>query len=233
MKKLVILPLIYLILICSIFIFNSQAFAIHRDTIPFDNAYQVISNYGETITRASKLFDVPEKIIIGVILTESGGDPLARAKTSSAKGLMQTIDSTFNMAYNALKAQGINIVKDPFDPTASIFAGSWYLGSMYDQAVLDLKADSYKRKEINSWAAVLEYYFAGPENGIKQQNKITVYSKGFYRTIDKKEYSTVVIDMASNLFYKKPLKRLNARVITYQKSKCFNYYNGSFDKGFD
>jgi soluble lytic murein transglycosylase-like protein len=175
MKKLVILPLIYLILICSIFIFTSQAFAIHKDTIPFDNAYQVISNYGETITRASKLFDVPEKIIIGVILTESGGDPLARAKTSSAKGLMQTIDSTFNMAYNALKVQGINIVKDPFDPTASILAGSWYLGSMYDQAVLDLKAD----------------------------------------------------------FYKKSLKSLNAKVITYQKSKCFNYYNRSFDKGFD
>ena len=179
MKKSFIVPPIYSILICSIFIFNSQAFAIHNDTIPFDNAYQVISNYGETITKASKLFDVPEKIIIGVIFVESGGDRFARVATSSAKGLMQTIDSTFNVAYKALKSQGIYIVKDPFDPTASILAGTWYLGQMYDQAVLGLKADSYKRQEINSWATALEYYFEGPEN-----NYFNYYNRSFDNGFD-------------------------------------------------
>ena len=233
MKKLLVFPTSYSILICSIFIFCSQAFAMHKGTIPFDSAYQVISNYGETITRASKLFDVPENIIIGVIFMESGGNPFARAKTSSAKGLMQTIDSTFTMAYKALKAQGINIAKDPFDPTASILAGSWYLGSMYDQAVLDLKADPYKREKTDSWAAALEYYFAGPKHGIKQQNKITVYSKGSYRTIDKNKYSSNVINIAANLFYEKESNSLNTPVKTYQKNSYFDSYNGTFDRGFD
>jgi hypothetical protein len=206
MKTLFIFPrscsiLLCSMLLCSIFIFYSQSFAMHKDTIPFDNAYQVIAKYGETINRASKLFNVPSKIIIGVIFKESGGNPSARAEITTAKGLMQTIDSTFDMAHNALKAKGINIIRDPFDPTASILAGSWYLGCMYDQAVIDLKSNPYQREKIESWAAALEYYFAGPKNGIKPQNKITVCSKGFCRTIDKKEYSTAVIAMASNLFY--------------------------------
>ena len=52
----------------------------------------------------------------------------------------------------------------PFDPAASILAGSWYLGKMYDQAVMDLKANPYKRHKKDSWTAALEYYFAVSEN---------------------------------------------------------------------
>lgn len=244
MKKILIFTLIY-----SLFIFCSQSIAMNNyaadkkmwdDTIPFDEAYQVISNYGEIIARSSKLFNIPQEIIIGVILTESGGDPFARAKITSAKGLMQTIDSTFEMAYTALKAQGINIVNDPFDPTASILAGAWYLDRMYNQAAMDLKADPYERQNVRSWEAALEYYFAGPQNGIKPQNEIRVFSKGIHRTINKQKYSGKVIYTASNLFYtglsntqNNHSKRPDNKFEIYQGNSYFDSYKKSFDKGFD
>lgn len=244
MKKLLIPTIIW-----SLFIFCSQSIAMNNystdqkkwgTTLSFDEAYEVISNYGEVIVRASELFNIPQEIIIGVILTESGGDPFARANSTSAKGLMQTIDSTFEMAYKALKAQGIKIVNDPFVPTASILAGSWYLDRMYDQAVMDLKADPYERQKVKSWEAALEYYFAGPQNGIKPQNKISVFSKGILRTIDKQKYSGKVIYTASNLFYTGLSNTLDNHLIkqdnlfeTYQGNSYFDSYKKSFDKGFD
>ena len=237
MKKLLIFTII-----CSLFILCSQSIAMNNyaadkkmwdDTIPFDDVYEVISKYGEVIARSSKLFIIPQEIIIGVILTESGGDPFARAKSTSAKGLMQTIDSTFEMAYTALKAQGISIVNDPFDPTASILVGSWYLDRMYNQVVMDLKADPYERQKVRSWETALEYYFAGPQNDINPQNKITMLSKRIHRTIDKQKYSDKIIYTASNLFYKGHLNRLNDPIEIYQRTSYFDSYKNFFDKGFD
>lgn len=72
-------------------------------------------------------------------MAESGADPYAKAKTTSAKGLMQTIASTFEMARNGLADQGIRISDDPFDPESSIIAGAWYLDRMYTKAVKDKK----------------------------------------------------------------------------------------------
>jgi hypothetical protein len=229
-------------IVCSLFVFCSQCFSMNNystqktmwdDTILFDNVYQVISTYGEIISHASTLFNIPQEIIIGVILTESGGDPSAQAKTTSAKGLMQTIDSTFEMAYNALKAQGILIANDPFVPETSILAGSWYLDRMYNQAVIDLKADPYNRQNIKAWKTALEYYFAGPKNGVKSQNRITVFSKGIHRTIDKQKYSNKVIYTASNLFYNDRSTMQRNPVEVVHRDTYSYLYKKLFDKGFD
>jgi hypothetical protein len=216
-------------MICSLFIFCSKSFAMNNhttgntmwdDTIPFDETYKVISDYGEIIARASKLFNIPQEIIIGVILTESGGDPFARAKITSAKGLMQTIDSTFNMAYRALKAQGIRILKDPSDPTASILAGAWYLDRMYNQAVMDLKADPYERQKIRSWGMALEYYFAAPDIG-------------GYHTMEQKEHADTVIFTAANLFSSNWLGYRKVPPSFLKTSSNKGLFINSFDQGFD
>jgi soluble lytic murein transglycosylase-like protein len=148
-----------------------------------------LAPYESMIATASRQFDIPKNLLQAVIMAESGGDSKARAGTTSAKGLMQTIDSTFRMAREGLAQNGIIIPDDPFDPEASIMAGSWYLDRMYHQALADGKLARVDRKNINSWRYPLEYYYAGPGNGVKAVNKIQVYSNGETRIIDKRAYS--------------------------------------------
>ena len=145
--------------------------------------------YESIIEKASQIFNIPGVIIKSVVMAESGADPYAKAKITSAKGLMQTIDSTFKMARNGLADQGIQISDDPFDPESSIMAGAWYLDRMYKKAVKDKKIKIVKRNDIASWRYPLEYYYAGPLNGAKPENKIYVFSNGTKRVIDKREYS--------------------------------------------
>lgn len=151
--------------------------------------YSVLTPYKKTIRRASALFNIPEEIISAVIMAESAGNPRAAAKTTTAKGLMQTIDSTFARARKGLLARRISITDDPFDPEASIMAGSWYLDRMFDRALADGRVINPDRHSIASWRFPLEYYYAGPGNGIKKANKIMVFSKGQHRVIDKQAYS--------------------------------------------
>ncbi len=170
--------------------------------------------YNIIIKRAAKRFDIPQEIIKSVIMAESGGDNYAKAKTTSAKGLMQTIDSTFLMAKKGLEKQGIYISDDPFDPESSIMAGTWYLNRMYDKCVtdgkimdgkitdgkitdgkstdgkiMDSKIISNNKRDISTWRYPLEYYYAGPVHGVKNKNKIYVFSNGKRRMIDKRAYS--------------------------------------------
>ena len=87
--------------------------------------------FASLIEKASARFHIPREIIGAVIMVESGGNPRARSSTSSASGLMQTIDSTFRQARSALESRDIRIADTPFDARASIMAGSWYLDRMY------------------------------------------------------------------------------------------------------
>ncbi len=236
MEKLIVFTII-LILLAG----GSQAIAMkhcppdikRRDNnVLFDEAFQVVSSYGHIIETASRLFQVPQKIIISVILTESGGNPVARAKTSSAKGLMQTIDSTFNMAYKSLEARGIRIVRDPLNPRASIMAGTWYLDRMYDRAVMDLKADPDKRQTINAWKTALDYYHTGPESRTMDQ------SKEFYQTPDEEKYANSVLYVAANIFYpdqtlQQEYQQAEPDKIIYPKHSYFIDHESMVDKGFD
>lgn len=145
--------------------------------------------FEEFIAKASKTFDIPVSVIKSVIMAESGANPDAKAKLSSAKGLMQTIDSTFQMARKGLLKIGIIIKNNPFDSQSSIMAGSWYLDRMYKKALADKKIKISARSNIVSWRYPLEYYYAGPVHGVKAKNKILVFSKGKKRVIDKRAYS--------------------------------------------
>ena len=149
------------------------------------------------IALASERFQVPPEIIGAVIMVESSGNPRAKAKTSSAKGLMQTINSTFAMGVTALEKQGITLVDSPYNVQSSIMTGSWYLGQMYDQAVRDGRLDKKGRMVILHWKLPAEYYYAGPGNGKKMHNVVITYAGGKRIVIDKSAYSQKVLRWAT------------------------------------
>jgi len=158
--------------------------------------HKVLQPYRAHINKASAQFDIPREVIGAVIMVESAGNERARAKTSSARGLMQTISGTFREARRNLKAQGIVISDTPYEPLASIMAGSWYLDRMYQKARIDRKKGVYNRKHINSWRYPVEYYYAGPRHGRKETNIAIIYAGGRRVVIDKRAYSRKVIRWA-------------------------------------
>lgn len=82
----------------------------------------ILSQYGDIISKAAEEHDLDPSLIISVIQTESNGDPNA-ISSAGAKGLMQLIDST---------ATELG-VKNAFDPEENIMAGSRYLKDMLDR----------------------------------------------------------------------------------------------------
>jgi hypothetical protein len=209
----------------------------------FDDRYRIVSAYGGAIESAARRFDIPPQILVGVILTESGGDPWAVTRLSSAKGLMQTIDTTFEMAWKGLREQGIHIKRTPFHPEASIMAGAWYLDQMYQRAVSDGLADPVRRHDPAAWEKPLEYYYAGPENGAKPGSRVRVCSRGQCRTIDKSAYSAKVLGFAGGV-RSMPVKTavLAEPALAdssglphpmYGATRIFSDYQHSIDKGFD
>ena len=149
------------------------------------------------IANAATRFNIPPEIIGAVIMVESSGNPRAAAKTSSAKGLMQTIDSTFAMARSALGRAGIQVADSPFNIQAAIMTGSWYLSRMYDQAVRDGRLKKGERSSIVAWKKPAEYYYAGPRHGKKMDDVVITYAGGRRVVIDKPAYSQKVLRCAT------------------------------------
>ena len=150
-----------------------------------------LAPYQPWVEEAARRFGIPPAIIRAVILQESGGDASARAKGTSAKGLMQTIDATFALAKEALAGAGLRI-RDPLTPRDSILAGSWYLAYCFDLAARD-HGVAPDRKDPHAWRRALEYYYAGPGWGRDPRPIIHVYRKGKRTRIHKGRYSDGVL----------------------------------------
>ncbi len=157
--------------------------------------HAALAPYRELITEASERFNVPVEVIAAVIMVESSGNSKAAAKTSSAKGLMQTINATFAEARTVLKRQGLSIKNDPFDPRASIMAGTWYLNQMYQQVIRD-RGPVLARSNLTSWRLPTEYYYAGPGHGRKRNPVVMIYAGGKQIRVDKSGYSNKVMRWA-------------------------------------
>lgn len=153
--------------------------------------------YESWINEASQTFNIPVPIIQAVIMQESSGNPKAKAKTSSAKGLMQTIDGTFEMARQGLAKQGINVT-DPLNARDSIYAGSWYLAHCYSLVENDFTVTE-SRTELTAWIKPLEYYYAGPTWGKNPKPIVHAYFNGKTLKIDKAKYSDGVMAYAHQL----------------------------------
>lgn len=151
------------------------------------------------IGECSRKFDVPPEIIGAIIMVESGGDPRAAAATSSARGLMQTIRGTFSTARTALQEQGTVIADDPFNPRASIYAGTWYLSHVFDRAATDNGDAALVRGRISDWSLPAKYYYAGPSWGARKSDIIITYVDGRKIVVDKKTYCDKVMRYAGIL----------------------------------
>jgi hypothetical protein len=158
--------------------------------------HKSLKAFEHLIEEASKRFEIPKHVIAGLIMVESSGNPKAKAKTSSAKGLTQTIASTFREARAGLLAQGVVVKNDPYDPRASIMAGSWYLNEMYKRALADGKPGVGNRKKTESWKHPLRYYYAGPSGGRKDGDIVIIYAGGKKVVVNKKAYSQKVMRWA-------------------------------------
>lgn len=99
-----------------------------------------LGKYDHLIQKAAKKFNINEKLIKSVILTESAGKSDAISKTK-AKGLMQLMDSTAT-------EMGVD---NPWDPEQNIYGGTKYLSHLL------------KTYEGNTELA-LAAYNAGPGN---------------------------------------------------------------------
>lgn len=152
---------------------------------------QEIDRFASYIVEASEQFGVPQEIIAAVILQESGGDPLASASSTSARGLMQTIHSTFNLAKTALAKQGI-IVRTPFSPKDSIFAGTWYLADCFRTARehFPYLGDGSDPKD---WEKALQYYYVGPALGRNAAPMVKVRRGDATVYVDKARYARGIL----------------------------------------
>jgi hypothetical protein len=110
----------------------------------------VIAAYDPIIAEASRRFNVPEDRIRAVLQTESGGQPWARSP-KGAGGLMQVMPGTYT---DLAKRHGFG--PDRFDPRNNIFAGTAYLGEMYDQ--------------FGNWDEATQAYNMGPGRAMRVRN---------------------------------------------------------------
>ena len=147
--------------------------------------------YRSLIEDAARRFDVPAVVLGAVILQESGGDAKAKAKGTTAKGLMQTINATFALAKKTLAKTDLRI-DNPLAARDSILAGAWYLSYCYDLAARDHGADG-RREDPEAWRRALEYYYAGPGWGRDPRPIIHVYRNGQSIRIHKARYSDGVL----------------------------------------
>lgn len=157
--------------------------------------YKPLSLYYELIMKCSEEFSLPPEIIGAVIMVESGGNPKASSTSSSAKGLMQTVDSTFQEARKNLQKGGIQIKDNPFNPKSSIYAGSWYLNYVFEKAKEDNHGD-LNRRRIEDWCLPAKYYYAGPNDGKKRKAVIIKYIDGKKIVVDKATYCQKVMHYA-------------------------------------
>jgi len=176
---------------------SQYPFYIKRHNFTLKNASLIKKNlkpFRKYIKKASVFFDVPEEIISGVIVQESSCNPKAKAKSSSAKGLMQTIDSTFEFARKNVYKHEI-IINNPYNPYHSIIAGTWYLSYVFELAKQDYP-EYNERKQIIMWEKALEYYYAGPVWGKNPKPIFHAYVNGQKIVIKKSYYSRKVLEYA-------------------------------------
>ena len=82
---------------------------------------------GDAIKTAAKRVGVDESIMLAMAKQESGFNSSAKAGTSSAKGLYQFIDASWNEMVKKYGGQYPELSRGPFDPLASALAGALYI----------------------------------------------------------------------------------------------------------
>lgn len=85
------------------------------------------ASVADAIKQAALLTGVSESILLAMAQQESSFNPNAKASTSSAKGLFQFLDSTWNDMVKKYGKDYPQLLNGPFDPLASAIAGALYI----------------------------------------------------------------------------------------------------------
>jgi len=149
----------------GIYRYVDAAGRVHFTNVPTSNKFQFYRDEGEKyklatlITHYAQKFELDESLIKAVIKVESDYDP-AVVSSKGAQGLMQLMPET---------AREIG-VKNPFDPSDSIYGGSFYLRKMLDS--FDRNLD-YALAAYNAGPAAVRKYggippFAETQNYVRR-----------------------------------------------------------------
>lgn len=95
-----------------------------------DRMRATLTKYDANIQKYSKEFGVPPELVAIVLSIESGGNPNVKDSPKQARGLMQTIPSTYNSMVKGTAYAGVSFEK--MTPEASLFAGIKYLAQQYN-----------------------------------------------------------------------------------------------------
>lgn len=120
---------------------------------------EVIDNSKDIITRYAKQFDVPVNVALKIAEKESSFDNMAKAATSTAKGLFQFIDSTWRSMVNK-HGKKLNVgINDIFDT-----AGNTKMGVMLIKENMDMFQRAFGREPNGK--ELYAMHFAGPTVGM-------------------------------------------------------------------
>jgi len=155
-KILIIIPLLLLALVApqratgAIYRYVDEAGRMHFTNVPTTTNYRLYRNEGETyrlealITHFAEKFKLEAALIKAVIKVESDFNPRV-VSSKGAQGLMQLMPET---------ADEVG-VRNPFDPSESIYGGSRYLRLMLDSFNRNL---DYALAAYNAGPAMVRKY---------------------------------------------------------------------------
>ncbi len=131
---------------------------------------KIDADFGDLISETAEKYRIPESLIYGVIIAESGGDYKLRSKTTSAKGLMQVLKGT-------AKELGCG---DRMVPESAIDCGTKYLRqirSRYQEMSPELS-----QEELNHF--MIAGYNQGPNGELKRdvRKKASFWNKKYEAT---------------------------------------------------
>lgn len=128
-------------------------------SITSNEAYNLAFPYAKIYTSANKKYNVNPnelaKYTVATAIKESNLNPNAKNKNSSAKGLMQIIDSTRKEIENKLGLKKVATNKI-FDADYSMRLGTWYLLKQFNR--------------YGNWFDALHAYNQGSVPGVHSQN---------------------------------------------------------------
>ncbi|QQR54323.1 transglycosylase SLT domain-containing protein [Candidatus Peregrinibacteria bacterium] len=164
----------------------------------------------EMASKAAARYDLGPKgpaIILAIMRHESRFDPKAKAETSSALGLGQFIDGTWNEFQNSLSAGDPLKDKPRTDPEAAITAMAWYCRKNTDACALNPEQSDYAARlyeahhEGAGGAKVLTKYRQDGTEGTVPENYLgkAYPSFGAPKIESFKDYATVIENMAARV----------------------------------
>lgn len=152
------------------------------------NIEKTIYNWNLLIRKASKKYNVEEKLIKSIIYVESSGNPTAKSK-SNAIGLMQIKPSAAGLdIYRLYGKKGQPSIKELYNPKININIGTSYINLLQKKNLLGIKNREIMRyativSYVNGTHAFLKIFSKNKNQAIKIINSMTV--EKFFRRVKK------------------------------------------------